>query len=271
MFAAAVARFAAQSWTMFKTSASLRLQLADVIACAERFFSLSQRDKARYQLNDGEAFRPFGIEYSVDPTVPDLVESFSYSWSNRRSLDELPAGSGRELYSTLSDAAESLSMFAEDFAGVLIEHLRIVPPAAGFGFKAWSRLQVNHSVLAQSARSTTHELHDDGNFFTVACANQAGLELDTLGGGLTPVGPTPESLLIFAGEIMQLVTSGRIAAVRHHVRTHSAPGRVAALYFADAEPNELTRWPSSVSAETLRALIVDNWVRTGVPPVRTNT
>ena len=266
---ASVARFAVRSWTTVHTPAGLRLQLDGVIDCAKQFFSLPELTKAQYQLDNSEAFRPFGVEYSIDPALPDLVESFAYSWPNRRDLHDLRDGRGKQLYALLSETAASLCNVAEMFTSALAEHLGIVAPARVFGFNEWSRLQVNHSLVSDAGRNTTHELHDDGNFFTIACASEPGFELATSDRTLIPLAATPESPLIFAGEILQIATSGQIHGVRHHVRTHSARGRVAVLYFADADPDALGGWPSSVSPETLRARVVENWTRTGVPPVRT--
>ena len=50
-----------------------------MVNAARVFFTLNSEQKAKASLPEQCGYRPMGIEYSVNPDRPDLVESFTYS------------------------------------------------------------------------------------------------------------------------------------------------------------------------------------------------
>ena len=80
---------------------------------------------------------------------------------------------------------------------------------------------------------------------TVMTVTGAGLELKAPDGSFVPMQPTGE-LLFMSGEILNLLSGGRIPAIYH--RVHTAPGleeRMSLLFFADMNPSHCDPWISN--------------------------
>lgn len=251
---------------------SLRQLIAQAISAATTFFSSSDELKLSYCTDLGEGYRPYASEYTDRPEQLDLVESFSCSITREAVKMEFPGGPGLRLYNTLLLAHGCFADFVESTTKELFRTLSIDLPSPQFrfGFREWSRLQINYAVTGRATRDLLHVLHEDGGFLTLAFATAPGLELVSSDGRIRSLWwPGQAPAILLAGGVLSAATNERVRTGYHQVRRHAEINdRYSLLYFADPDPRLLHQVSSTLSVEQIYAKITQGWLRSGVPPVQ---
>jgi isopenicillin N synthase-like dioxygenase len=202
------------------------------------------REKMTSRMPLDTGYRPFGIEYSQSAAHPDEVESFSVSRRVKNCGPALISGSARVLHDTmhcLFDLIEPLAARMTD--QIASEYIKRSEAAKLRGaLQHWSLLQLNYSRPSATEAEYINELHEDGCLMTIMTVSGPGLELQASDGSFTPIRPT-EDLLLLSGEILWLLSGGKVPAIYHRVRTiPSCSQRMSLLFFADIDPSLCQPW-----------------------------
>jgi isopenicillin N synthase-like dioxygenase len=256
------------SYAIVDVSIEMAQAAERVCGMARRFFSSQESAKERYHTDAGEGFRAFATEYTDEPYQTDLVECFSCSLTRQSVRDRFPAGAGLALYDTMLQVQHLFAREAERLANDVLRALGSHPPD-NLEFERWSRLQVNHADMTRGDRDLLHVVHQDGNFLTLAFSTGPGLNVFRRDGSVERLWPeSAGKLVVLAGEILSIVSGGRIGAAFHCVeRRTDISQRLAVLYFADAEPELLAQYASG-DVNEIRDRISAAWLRSGVAPVQ---
>ncbi len=253
---------------------------------AEAAFALPEATKRAYETPDNgrqRGYTSFGVEHAKDQALPDLKEF----WHVGR---ELPAGhplaSSGEIPPNLYPAEQPTfePCFSALFAAqdhLVHELLRAVGAwlelPEGFFDGAIrdgnSVLRVIHypplgpSAPEGAVRAAAHE---DINLMTILpISREPGLELLTRGGEWISVNPPPGVMVIDTGDMMKLLTGGRLPATTH--RVVNPPGasahraRYSLPFFCHPHPDFLLKplWGEG-RAITARDFLKERLVEIGV-------
>ncbi len=256
------------SFAITDANAALAGAAAGVCSAAWEFFRSPLSAKEAYTTAAGEGFRAFATEYTDEPHQTDLVECFSCSITRRYVRSKFPPGPGLLLYDAMLDVQRLFASETERLAREVLLALGLHPPPC-LGFERWSRLQVNYADMAIAGRDLLHVVHEDGDLLTLDFATGPGLKVLRHDG--TPQKLWPESagkFVVLTGEILSIVSGGRIGAAYHCVeRQTNLDERLALLYFADADPDLLGQC-TDCDANAIRDRITAGWLRSGVAPVQ---
>jgi len=201
---------------------------------AQRLFALPEPAKRRYETpHDGRqrGYTSFGVEHAKDRAVADLKEF----WHVGRQLPadhpltvsgDIPRNHGVPEVPGFDQAAQALFDAMDRFAmGLLSAIERHLGWPEGF-FAALTRdgnsvLRIIHypplpeRVPDGAVRAAEHE---DINLITILPAsNEPGLQLRTRAGEWLDVCPPPGAMVCDTGDMMQLLTGGRLPATTHRV------------------------------------------------------
>lgn len=252
-------------------------------ALAEQLFALPDAIKRRYEAPEEgrqRGYTSFGVEHARNRDIADLKEF----WHVGR---ELPAGHPRaaelptnrlpveipELAPAFRGLFDALDAFSLDLLEAVGQHLEL--PAGWFP----SRVRDGNSVLRVihypplppeappgAVRAAEHE---DINLITVLpVSTEPGLELLTRDGRWLPVSPPTGTLICDTGDMMQLLTGGRIPATTHRVVNplhdvdrprFSMPFFVHPLPSVRLDPLDGSR-PGPTAGEFLRQRLLENGV-----------
>lgn len=209
------------------------------------FFRQAGAEKAPNVLPQDGGYRPLGAEYSRTPEHPDLMETFTSSDRTRLLTERLPNEGARRLHDDMVAAFDCLEPVVEELAIALGERLsgRPLRHALRGSFRRWSRLQLNYSRPSNTVGTFINELHEDGVLITLAFATGPGLEVQTSAGGFMPTTVPPSHMLVMPGEIICLLSGGRLLPLYHQVRTMpECSERLALLFFGDLDPDRCEPW-----------------------------
>jgi isopenicillin N synthase-like dioxygenase len=212
------------------------------------FFREEIGEKLRNTLPNDTGYRPFGIEYSQSASRPDQVESFSICRALEYYDTSVFSASAKALYAALFSVFELFEATAEGLAVTLAEKLTGLPYAEKLrgGLRRYSLLQLNYSQPSRTQTDYINETHEDGSFVTLTLVTAPGLEIQDVHGSFLPVAPAPTELLLMSGEILSLLTGGRIRPVLHRVaRVAEISERMSLLFFADLDPSLCQPWVSN--------------------------
>lgn len=234
--------------------------LNDAYSLARQLFALPPEVKARYETpEDGRqrGYTSFGVEHAKDQEVGDLKEfwhvgralgsqhplTLSGKIPKNRFPDELPAFG--PVFTSLFIELES---FAELLLDALGEYLSLRPGLFHSLTKDGnSVLRVIHypdlpgSAVPGAVRAAAHE---DINLITILpAATQPGLELLTRDGEWMPVNTPPDVMICDTGDMMALLTGGRLPATTHRVVNPNDQdgGRLSMPFFMHPHPDRLLR------------------------------
>lgn len=222
--------------------------LAATFETAYSFFRAPLDEKLTNSLPQDMGYRPIGIEYSQSPDRPDLAESFAASMRAATAMVALPSHSARVLYEQMLSTIGVLEEIAETVVVELANALcdRPIDDRLHGGFHRWSRLQLNYSQPVAATSPLINDPHEDGDLITITCADNPGLELQCPTGEFMPVNTVPNEVLIIPGEILWLLSGGRIRPLWHQVRRVShCKERMALIFFGDIDPTLCTPWVSN--------------------------
>jgi isopenicillin N synthase-like dioxygenase len=205
------------------TPPAAKHQINGIFRIGSCFFEMDSERKALAALPLDTGYRPFGIEYSAAPTRPDQMESFSVS--NRIPIREhiLPA-IAHDLREEMLKIFDVLEPLVEDLTSSLAKRLISRSTAQrNFqgSFRNWSLLQLNYSHPSIISSDYINDIHEDGCLMTIMSVTGPGLELKASDGSFVPKEPL-EQLLFISGEILTLLSGGKVPTVYHRVRP--APG-----------------------------------------------
>jgi isopenicillin N synthase-like dioxygenase len=245
--------------------------LAETFSAAYAFFRAPLNEKKSNRLPEDIGYRPMGIEYSQSPDRPDPVESFTAAIRTRKAVRSLPSPSARQLYKQMLPTIDILEHLAESLVVQLAK--RIVGPSSSKkfvgAFRRWSCLQVNFARPADTETPFIHEMHEDGHLLTILSANRPGLEVSVANGKVLPISTTPDQVLVMPGEILWLLSGGKIRPLYHRVKRDSnCSDRLALLFFGDINPSLCEPW---IENETnhgvdIGARVLSNALRFGLDP-----
>jgi isopenicillin N synthase-like dioxygenase len=201
--------------------------LSDLRVAAAGFFARDESWKREHGDEPGLfGFRPYGMQFSDDPSLKDECESFAY-WADRMEL--IPR------HEDLSEFAAALSSYwavaAELTAGVL------AGLAAHYGYQTVldtgpaSYVEIN-SYGQPTDRDFLQTRHEDGHLITLVVPNKRGLEVE-IDGEMCPEQAGPGEVLIMPGSLLTSMTGGEIPPLYHRVRNFRDPGRLTVLFFVN--------------------------------------
>ena len=218
--------------------------LAAALEAGRLFFQEPLEAKMASALPEECGYRAFGIEYSQTASHPDQIESFTATARTCADRCKLCDGPARRLYDCMLDSIAVLEPLAESFVALLA---KTIGNGAGGSFPTgslhrWSRLQLNYSRPV-TADGDIHDLHEDGNLVTIACATGPGLEIQEPDGSLQGIEAILPHVIVMPGEIAWLLSGGCVRPVWHRVRrVPSCSERLALLFFADIDPEACQPW-----------------------------
>lgn len=196
--------------------------LRNAYEVARRTFALPEEVKRKYETpENGRAtgYTSFGIEHAKDDPTPDLKEF----WHVRQNLPAEEMLFPREIADfaevnvALFRALDGLSTRLLDAVG---RHLgRPDGELSAMTREGNSLLRILHYPPVKPGtpglRSSPHE---DINFITLlVSATAAGLEILTRDGEWIAVTNPPDAIIVNAGDMLQLLTKGRIPSTTHRV------------------------------------------------------
>ncbi|MCA9649288.1 MAG: isopenicillin N synthase family oxygenase [Myxococcales bacterium] len=208
--------------------------LARTYARAQELFALPEEVKRRYETpHDGRqrGYTSFGVEHAKDRRVADLKEF----WHVGRVLPadhplttsgEIPRNQHAEEAPGFAETAQALFDALDRFSQGLLAAIELHLGMVEGSFAALTRdgnsvLRIIHypplpdEVPADAVRAAEHE---DINLITILPAStEPGLQLRTREGQWLEVAPPPGAMVCDTGDMMQLLTHGRLPATTHRV------------------------------------------------------
>jgi isopenicillin N synthase-like dioxygenase len=210
-----------------------------------KFFRLGSEDKLLNSYGKDMGYRALRQQYSQSPDRPDQVESFTVSVRHKKLIEKSMNHNAVELYEQAFRSIDVLEPIAEEIttqlAGAIAGHER----ARTFegAFRPWSLLQLNYSRPSEIAGEVVNDLHEDGCLITIASASGPGLEIHDADQLFLPITPERDQLLALPGEIMSLLSGGRIRPLYHRVMADSrCKERLSILFFGDVDPKRCEPW-----------------------------
>jgi isopenicillin N synthase-like dioxygenase len=245
--------------------------MEELYASSAVYFAASSEVKLRDHRAGGYGYRPFGAEYSQSPDRPDPFESFTAGDATRDAVFE--TSNARSLNAAMVSLFDALNEMIEDtLVGFAARYGVDADSMTAFarGCRKWSCLQLNYSEPAVLSQTFIHETHEDGHLLSFASATAEGLEIDGGGGEFIAVTAAPPRLVVLPGEIVTLMTGGRIRPLFHRVRASKAVRRrYAVVHFADPDPRTCTPWVAAAINQgiDIGSRILNNPARFGLAPL----
>jgi isopenicillin N synthase-like dioxygenase len=239
--------------------------IADAYAEAAAVFALPEDVKRRYETpHDGRqrGYTPFAMEKAKDQAVGDLKE-FWHIGRRVQGAGPIPPNQLPQEQASFGAVMQRLFDTQEAFALELLDAVCAYLGLAPGYFRAMagegnSVLRVIHypdvgEAIPGAVRAAAHE---DINLMTVLpAATQPGLELMTREGTWLAVNAPPGAMVCDTGDMMALVTNGRLPATTHRVVNPPAGGdggRFSMPFFLHPAPDVLLA-PLSGDTAPIRA------------------
>ncbi|MEN0066586.1 MAG: 2-oxoglutarate and iron-dependent oxygenase domain-containing protein [Myxococcota bacterium] len=245
---------------------------------ARDLFALPDEVKAQFETpKDGRqrGYTGMGVERAKDASVADLKEFWHVG---RDGVPTLPENRFPDAVPALAPAARALFDRLDALSLLVLQAiaLGLDLPSAYFT----DRVQGGNNVLRLihyppvgskappgAVRAAAHE---DINLITLLpVAAEPGLELRTRDGTWVPIRPPPGAIVLDTGDMMQLVTNGRLPATTHRVvnppsATADRP-RYSMPFFVHPKPQvRLDRIDGSATGPTAEAFLTKRLRETGV-------
>jgi isopenicillin N synthase-like dioxygenase len=215
--------------------------LDSLIEVAHTFFTQQAEHKRAFEAPSGTmtGWRHVGVEYSQDPTRPDLNETFCF----RRRDDQVGVLADHPLLSACRTAQHALHVIATSALRQLAESLDLDPDTHRVATFHESWLQLNFSRPATAKREFIQDAHEDGHLVTVLLVDQPALEILS-GEQWLPAFPTTTEALVFAGECASLLTHDAVLPMMHRVRAlPEVATRISVAYFVNPDlDQQLEPW-----------------------------
>lgn len=230
--------------------------LQDAYAASRAVFALPEPTKQRHETpHDGRqrGYTSFGVEHAKDQPTPDLKEFWHVGRDLpddhplRRSGDvppnqfpqEVPAFSRimRQLFAAQEAFANRLLDAVGDYLDLPPNTFRELVADGNSVLRVIHYPDTGNQVPVGAVRAAQHE---DINLLTVLpTSTRPGLELLTRDGSWMPVQTPPDVMICDTGDMMQLITCGRLPATTHRVVNPetSDGGRLSMPFFLHPNPD----------------------------------
>ena len=217
---------------------------ADVIqaatAAAERFFTLPDATKKRYEAPDlkgQRGFTRFGREHAKDQLAPDLKEFWHVGRervSGEASSEVCPKNIWPEevpefervfvrLYDELERCALEYLMACSLYLELPERTLSDMTVNADSILRVLHYPPVSEGAHGASVRAAAHE---DINLITLLCgATDGGLEIRRRDGTWVPVSTSEDAIVVDAGDMLQHLSNGILQSTTHRVVNPDDSGR----------------------------------------------
>jgi isopenicillin N synthase-like dioxygenase len=255
-------------------STNVQTAVAAVFAEGLIFFRQPEETKAMHGCaGPYEGYKDIGYSYSADPRRPDLAQSYCVKLVDANGVDTV-----KHVYSNLRECmlacAGMLDEITSNLATTLARYFsKEQSTALPFRCRRGSHLQLNFYSPHTSVREHLQDAHEDGAFVTLTTATAPGLEIQTKDGIFVDANKGPGQLLCMPGDIMSLMTGGRIPPLHHRVRRSGRPvERLSLMYFASPDPDPgstIEPWVknSTNAAVDIMARVASNPTRYGLAPL----
>ena len=224
---------------------------------ARKAFALPEAAKRAYETPENgrqRGYTSFGVEHAVDTELPDLKEfwhigrSLPVSHPLHRSGDVPPNLFPAEVpgFSLVFEALfNDLELFANRLLEAVAEYLG--QPTSYFADMVRdgnSVLRVIHYPQIEGSMQgmVRAAAHEDINLLTVLPAStRPGLEVMTRDGVYMPVNTPPDVMICDTGDMMELLTAGRLKATTHRVVNPEGQdgGRLSMPFFLHPHPDHV--------------------------------
>jgi isopenicillin N synthase-like dioxygenase len=223
---------------------------------ADEVFDLPLAAKLAYERPDHQVgYTPFGVEHAKDDPNPDLKEF----WHVRDSEDGLPTEVPQ-----FGKICRHLLVELNHLGDQVLEHVGgYLGKPDGF-FRTWTdggsslTRVILYPEIPAGAKGIRSAAHEDINLITLLPASTApGLEIRTRDGLWIPIDNPPESIIVNAGDMLQMHTAGRIRSATH--RVVNLPGRRFSIpHFVHPRPDVVLQDAPRVTAgEYLRQRLIE--------------
>ena len=237
---------------------------------AREVFALPEGVKQGYETpEDGRqrGYTSFGVEHAKDVAVPDLKEFWhigrrlaaghplSVEVPDNRFPSQVPAFGEvfSELFLQMEDFANRLLDAVGEYLGRTPDFFRDMVTDGNSVIRVIHYPDMGDRYVPGAVRAARHE---DINLMTVLPAStQPGLELLTRDGTWMAVQTPPGVMVCDTGDMMQLLTEGRLPATTHRVVNPPVPdgGRLSMPFFLHPHPNHVLRSMHSEDGEGVLA------------------
>ncbi|MCB9677478.1 MAG: isopenicillin N synthase family oxygenase [Alphaproteobacteria bacterium] len=254
--------------------------LRQAYAMAEALFALPEAEKRRHEhpeIGRQRGYTPFGTEHAKDQITADLKE-FWHVGRETSVEDGLPANDfpsepdAGPVFTALFAALERVAGHMLDAIGLYLgQHDGYFAELTDHGN---SVLRVIHypplpeSVPVGAVRAAAHE---DINLMTVLpVSTSSGLEIQLPDGSWMPVDAEPETVIVDTGDMMALLTGGRLPATTHRVVNPTEPtlarrARYSLPFFVHPRPAaRLTPFDANEPGPTAAEFLHDRLVAIGI-------
>lgn len=237
-----VRQLAEQGFARLPLGRRLEGRVARLYARADGFFAEPLAEKRRFAAPGFvEGYREIGQEYSQRPERPDLTESFSMWYRNRRREEIRRWDTACPLHAEMKQCADRLSRMTT----ALFEAMAATwsPDAPRLRFQRASYIQINHYRPSHHDRDLLQDEHEDGHLITLLHANAPGLEIRVGDRYVAPLLARNE-LLLMPGSLLTLMTGGLVPPLYHRVRNNRrATPRDSLMFFVNPEIDQtLAPW-----------------------------
>lgn len=223
---------------------------------SKEVFDLPLATKLSYERPDHQVgYTPFGVEHAKDDPYPDLKEF----WHVRNSDDGLPTEVPR-----FGLICRYLSRQLQHLGNQVLDHVGTYLGKPDGFFREWTREGnsltriLHYPEVAPDAKGIRSAAHEDINLITLLPASTTpGLEIRTRAGVWIPIDNPPESIIVNAGDMLQMHTGGRIRSATH--RVVNLPGRRFSIpHFVHPRSDVLLREePRMTAGEYLRQRLIE--------------
>lgn len=203
-------------------------RIREAYAAAAELFALPVDEKKKSVVAGSRGNRgyvAFGAEHAKNRTVGDLKEFFHVG----RDLPELGPGGANAFPAAVPRFEPAMRVLFEQLEGAATTMLTALADYFGAPRDTFTRMIVGGNSILRlihypplrdafipgGVRAAEHE---DINLMTLLCeSTSAGLEILTRDGRWLPVEAPPGHIVVDSGDMMQLITNGRLPSTTHRV------------------------------------------------------
>lgn len=198
-----------------------------------------------------EGYREIGPEYSLVPERPDLTESFSFWYRNRRRPEILAWRDTCPLHVIMHRTADILTdVVADLFATMATSWAPTGDSTPPLRFQEASYLQINYYEPALHSRDLLQDPHEDGHLITLVRATEPGLEIK-IDDRFAAIELAADEMIVMPGSLLTLMTGNMVPPLFHQVRNSlRRTARYSQMFFVNPELNQkLDPWIRNASNE----------------------
>jgi isopenicillin N synthase-like dioxygenase len=246
--------FEQNGYAIIKLEADVLAGIERVESQAKQFFCQSSAIKHGFAASHCvEGYREIGPEYSLVPERPDLTESFSFWYRNRRRQEILAWRETCPLHVTMHETADMLCTVTADlFAAMAASWSSSGTQTPPLRFQEASYIQINYYEPAQHSRDLLQDPHEDGHLITLVRATEPGLEIK-IDGSFRSVELAADEMLVMPGSLLTLMTGNLVPPLYHQVRNSlRRAARYSQMFFVNPELSQkLAPWILNASNERI--------------------